>query len=173
MTPKVSLIVPVYNVEKYLSACLDSILTQTFSEFELILVVDGATDRSGDICNEYAQKDDRIVVCHKENGGVSTARNKGLELAKADYVSFIDSDDTLRNNYVERLYNAITDGDYDLVVCGYWLDRGKLSKQVKFEDTVCVTDVRKGNKTVTAGEPSITPLTARVLTVSPLRPSSR
>ena len=149
MTPKVSLIIPVYNVEKYLRDCLDSIVKQNFTDFEAILIDDGATDTSGAICDEYAKKDDRFIVCHKENGGVSTARNKGLELSRASYVAFIDSDDSLRPDYVKNLYNAITDGDYDLVVCGYWLDRGKLSKQVKFENAVCVEDVRKGNATVT------------------------
>ena len=91
--PKISVIVPVYNAEKYLHRCVDSILAQTFTDFELLLVDDGSKDNSGVICDEYAARDSRVCVFHKENGGVSSARNVGLDNAKGEWVTFIDSDD--------------------------------------------------------------------------------
>lgn len=106
-TPIVSIIVPIYNTEKYLRTCLDSILTQTFTDFEVILVDDGSVDSSGRICDEYAAKDKRFVVVHKPNEGVSVSRNKGLSLAKGDYVSFIDSDDFIHPQMIEFLYYEI------------------------------------------------------------------
>lgn len=96
--PKVSVIVPVYNTEKYLPRCIDSILAQTFTDFELILINDGSSDNSGAICDEYAAKDKRITVIHKENGGVSSARNKGIEIAQGEWIAFVDSDDYIANN---------------------------------------------------------------------------
>ena len=96
--PKISVIVPVYNVEKYLPRCIDSILAQTFTDFELLLIDDGSKDRSGEICDEYAKKDGRIRVFHKENGGVSSARNLGLDNAKGDWICFCDSDDWLHTS---------------------------------------------------------------------------
>ena len=93
ITPKISCIVPVYNVEKYLRRCVDSILNQTFTDFELILVDDGSPDNSPAICYEYAVKDSRIKVIHKVNGGVSSARNVGLDVAKGEWICFVDSDD--------------------------------------------------------------------------------
>lgn len=117
--PKVSVIVPVYNTEKYLARCIDSILAQTFTDFELILVDDGSTDNSGKICDEYAQKDSRIVVIHKENGGVSSARNKGIDVAQGDWISFVDSDDEYYNNHsLKFLYSNISDNT-ELVIGGY------------------------------------------------------
>ena len=101
--PKVSIIVPVYNVEPYLRQCLDSILAQTFTDWECILVDDGSKDGSGAICDEYAEKDSRFRVVHQENKGSSAARNEGLSLSKGIYLSFIDSDDWVENNYLERL----------------------------------------------------------------------
>ena len=102
---KVSVVVPVYNVEKYLNRCIDSILNQTFRDFELILVDDGSTDQSGRICDEYKEKDNRIVVIHKTNGGLSDARNYGIDRAKGEYITFIDSDDWIKERYIEVLYN--------------------------------------------------------------------
>lgn len=103
----ISIIVPVYNTEKYLSACLDSILTQSFTDFELLLVDDGSTDKSGEICDEYAQKDSRIRVFHKENGGVSSARNLGIEEAVGDYLHFVDADDIVLSGAYEYLNTVI------------------------------------------------------------------
>lgn len=93
--PKISVIVPVYNVEKYLQRCIESILSQTFTDFEVLLIDDGSNDRSGEICDEYAKKDGRIRVFHKENGGVSSARNTGLDNVQGEWVCFVDSDDWL------------------------------------------------------------------------------
>lgn len=101
--PVVSLIVPVYNVEKYLHKCLDSILSQTFTDFELLLINDGSKDNSGGICDEYAIKDSRVRVFHKENGGVSKARNLGIDKAHGKWIAFIDSDDWVDNTYFEHL----------------------------------------------------------------------
>lgn len=100
----VSVIVPVYNVEKYLSQCLDSIIHQTYKNLEIILVNDGSTDGSGKICDDYAAKDGRIKVIHQENGGLSDARNKGLDLMTGQFVTFVDSDDYLENNCIHTLY---------------------------------------------------------------------
>ena len=99
----ISIIVPVYKVEKYLKRCIDSILSQTYTDFELILVDDGSPDNCGAICDEYAQKDGRIIVIHKENGGLSSARNAGLDVAIGDYIGFVDSDDMIGSHYYEAL----------------------------------------------------------------------
>lgn len=95
MNPKLSVIVPVYKAEKYLHRCVESILTQTFTDFEILLIDDGSPDRSGEICDEYAKKDSRIKVFHKLNGGASDARNVGLDNAQGEYVCFVDSDDVV------------------------------------------------------------------------------
>lgn len=116
--PLISIIVPVYNVEKYLSKCLDSILAQTFTDFEVIAVDDGSPDNCGKILDEYAQKDERIKVIHKENGGVSSARNAGLDAAQGEYIGFVDPDDTIFPDMYEHLYSEAKSGDYDIVQCG-------------------------------------------------------
>lgn len=103
--PKISVIVPVYNVEKYLNRCVDSILNQTFEDFELILVNDGSPDNCGNICDEYAQKDNRVKVIHKKNGGVSSARNAGIDTAQGEYIMFVDSDDWINENMLNDMYN--------------------------------------------------------------------
>ena len=120
-----SVIVPVYNVEKYLNECVDSILTQTFEDFELVLVDDGSTDTSGDICNQYAQNDCRVKVIHKQNGGQSTARNLGVKNATGKYAVFLDSDDFISDkNFFGDLAKKIKE-DTDVVVfkyCKYYND---------------------------------------------------
>lgn len=98
--PGVSIIVPVYNTKQYLSRCIDSIMSQRFTDFELLLIDDGSTDGSGDICDAYAEKDNRVRVFHKENGGASSARNVGLENAIGDWVTFVDSDDYVLDDYL-------------------------------------------------------------------------
>ena len=122
---KVSVIVPVYNVEEYIHACLDSILAQTFTDFELILIDDGSLDSSGRICDEYARKDSRICVYHRPNGGVSNARNFGLDKAIGEYVVFVDSDDYVDKTYLKKLVC----GGYDLSICGcyYSAPNGKVT----------------------------------------------
>lgn len=115
---EISIIVPVYKVEKYLEKCVDSILAQTFTDFELILVDDGSPDNSGAICDEYAKRDARVKVVHKENGGLSSARNAGIEVAQGKYLGFIDSDDYIADDMYEILYNNIIREDADLSICG-------------------------------------------------------
>lgn len=117
--PKISIIVPVYNSEKYLCSCIDSILLQTFSNFELILVDDGSKDLSPTICDNYALKDNRVKVVHKENGGVSSARNIGISVAGGGYLCFFDSDDTVEPNALQVMYDIINKDNIDLVIAGY------------------------------------------------------
>ena len=107
--PKISVIVPVYNTEKYLHRCIDSILAQTFTDFELLLIDDGSKDNSGAICDEYAAKDQRVRVFHKKNGGVSSARNLGLDNAQGEWITFVDSDDWVKKEYIELFINNADD----------------------------------------------------------------
>ena len=116
---EVSIIVPVYQVEKYIRQCVDSILAQTFSDFELILVDDGSRDKSGQICDEYAGLDERVKVIHKENGGLSDARNKGMDRASGNYFMFVDSDDYIAPTMIECLYESIMNENADIAVCNY------------------------------------------------------
>lgn len=116
-SPKISIIVPVYNVEKYLRRCLDSILAQTFADFECICVDDGSPDGSGKVLDEYAEKDSRFVVIHKDNGGVSSARNAGLDVVHGEWIAFVDSDDWVENFYLEDMYNSAINNGSDLVFC--------------------------------------------------------
>lgn len=113
--PQISIIVPVYNVEKYLNRCVDSILNQTFKDFELILVNDGSKDKSGNICDEYEKKDSRVKVIHKPNGGVSSARNTGIDNATGKYIMFVDSDDYIDSNMLSNMLKTINN-DIDLIV---------------------------------------------------------
>ncbi len=115
--PTVSIIVPVYQVEQYLPACVDSILAQTFSDFELILVDDGSPDKCGGMCDEYAVKDPRIRVIHQKNGGLSAARNAGMKIASGAFVSFIDGDDFISPVYLDSLYRAICRSGAAISVC--------------------------------------------------------
>ena len=117
--PKVSIIIPVYNVEKYLDKCVTSVLAQTLSDIEIILVDDGPTDRSGEMCDKYLN-DQRVKVIHKKNGGLSDARNKGIEASTADYIGFIDSDDYIELDMFELLYSNIRKYDADVSFCGMY-----------------------------------------------------
>ena len=107
MDKLISVIVPIYNVEKYLTKCIESIINQTYKNLEIILVDDGSPDKSPIICDEYAKKDNRIKVIHKKNGGLSDARNYGMSLATGEYISFIDSDDYVTDDYIMTLYSLI------------------------------------------------------------------
>lgn len=120
MTDTISVIVPVYNVEKYLHRCIDSIIHQTYQNLEIILIDDGSPDNCGNICDEYAHKDRRIKVVHKENGGLSDARNVGIENATGMYLAFLDSDDWVHNTYIEVLYNLLTNYEADISVCNFY-----------------------------------------------------
>lgn len=115
----VSIIVPVYNVEKYLEECLDAILNQTYRKLQIILVDDGSPDRSGKICDEYAEKDSRVIVIHKNNEGVSSARNDGLAHADGDYIGFVDADDIIAPEMYEELVKAMEQENVDFCMCGY------------------------------------------------------
>ena len=106
-TPLVSIIVPVYQVEAYISECVESLLAQTYTNLEILLVDDGSTDSSGEICDEYAVKDDRVRVVHQRNQGPSVARNSGLDHMKGEYVAFVDSDDVVLPDFIESLYELL------------------------------------------------------------------
>lgn len=116
--PELSIIVPVYKVEPYLRRCLDSILAQTFRDFELILIDDGSPDNCGAICDEYAAKDSRIIVIHQKNQGVSAARNAGLDIARGTYLGFVDSDDWIEPEMYETMLATAREKNVDVVVCG-------------------------------------------------------
>ena len=122
--PKISIIVPVFNVENYIKRCLDSIANQSFSDFEVILVDDGSTDKSGIICDNYATKDSRFRVVHQNNGGVSVARNTGLDIAQGQYYSFIDSDDWIEKTMYEDMLSISIKNNADIVVCDYRQENG-------------------------------------------------
>lgn len=113
----ISVIIPVYNVEEYLPTCLDSVLSQTYKTLEIILVDDGATDLSGKICDEYAEKDARIIVLHCENGGLSAARNRGIKASTGEYLTFVDSDDIVAENMIEYLEKLLDRKDAKLTIC--------------------------------------------------------
>lgn len=113
----ISVIIPAYNIEKYLPRCLESILTQTYRDLEIVLVDDGSTDSTGAICDEYARRDSRIAVIHKENGGVSSARNMGLDRAKGEYIAFVDGDDILHRDYFLVLLENAVKHNSDISVC--------------------------------------------------------
>ena len=134
--PLISVIVPIYNVEKYLQRCIDSIINQTLKDIEIILVNDGSTDNCGNIIDEYAKQDERIVAIHKENGGQSSARNIGLDIAKGKYVGFVDSDDWISNDMYELLYKSITEDNYDIAVCGRsaYSSDNKMLNEIKIKD---------------------------------------
>ena len=117
--PLISVVIPVYNVEKYLPKCVLSVVEQSYESIEIILVDDGAKDRSGSLCEELAQKDSRIQVIHKTNGGLSSARNAGIDAAKGTYITFIDSDDYVEKNYISLLYHTLIQNDADMSVAAY------------------------------------------------------
>lgn len=119
MDERISVVVPVYNAEKYISVCVESLLAQTYKVLEILLVDDGSTDRSYEICGEYAQMDGRIRVIHQENQGVGAARNTGIENASGSYLSFIDADDYVAKDYFERLYQDVLANQADIACCNF------------------------------------------------------
>lgn len=132
-SPKISVIVPVYNAEKYLAQCIDSILDQDFTDFELLLIDDGSKDQSRQICDAYARQDWRVRVFHKENGGVSSARNLGIDKAEGEYVAFIDSDDYVDTDYL----SILTSVNADMVITGYSsFGDGNCSKCMEITDSL-------------------------------------
>ncbi|MEE0968640.1 MAG: glycosyltransferase [Clostridia bacterium] len=146
--PEISIIIPVYNVEKYLSTCLDSLLVQTFQDFEVILIDDGSPDKSGEICDEYAKKDKRIRVIHQSNQGAGISRNKGIEAANGTYIAFVDADDWTKPNMLEAAKSRLETGAYDLIMFGneaiWYNDDETEIKRVEIwspNDTVYSSDV--------------------------------
>lgn len=119
--PKISIIIPIYNVENYLERCIKSVINQSLDDLEIILVNDGSTDSSGEMCDNFANEDKRIKVIHKKNGGLSSARNEGLKYATSDLVGFIDSDDWISSDMYEYLWNLQEKNDADIVSCNYML----------------------------------------------------
>ena len=119
--PKVSVIIPVYNVEKYLRQCLDSVVNQTLENVQIILIDDGSTDSSADICKKYLG-DNRVVYYHKENEGLAAARQDGMERASGEYIGFVDSDDWLELNMYERMFSVARENDADVVFCNCYFN---------------------------------------------------
>ncbi|MBR4633035.1 MAG: glycosyltransferase [Elusimicrobia bacterium] len=130
----ISVIIPVYNVEQYLKHCVDSVINQTYKNLEIILVDDGSTDNSGKICDGYALKDNRIKTIHKQNSGVSSARNEGLKIAKGNYIGFIDSDDYIEEDMYEVLYNLLIENKVEIACCDYFVFNKKEKKYIPCSD---------------------------------------
>lgn len=128
----ISVVTPVFNVKEFLPECLDSILIQTYSNFELIVVDDGSTDGSSAICDEYSSKDPRITVIHKENGGLSEARNLGISKAKGSYICLVDSDDIVAPVYLQVLYDTLKSSEADIVACNYvtFINKSSIPKDI-------------------------------------------
>jgi glycosyltransferase involved in cell wall biosynthesis len=151
----ISVIIPVYNVEKYLKRCIDSIINQTYRNLEIILIDDGSNDNSSNICDEYQNRDNRIIVIHKKNGGLSSARNQGMLAVKGDYVCFVDSDDWIDSNFIEYLYCAMKENNSQIVECLFKkttcnnLNQSKLKytdiKNKNFFGDECFIEFIKGN----------------------------
>ena len=142
---KISVVIPIYNVEKYLEQCIQSVINQTYKNIEIILVDDGSTDSSGNICDRFEKEDNRIIFFHQSNKGLSDARNKGLKHAKGEYISFLDSDDYICENMLETLYGCLESTECDMAICGIEYidaDGEKLYKKrnYKFENKVLTPD---------------------------------
>ena len=142
MNDKISVIVPIYKVEKYLKRCVDSIINQTYKNLEIILVDDGSPDNCGRICDEYAKTDDRIRVIHKENGGLSDARNAGIDIASGEYLSFIDSDDWVDENFINLLYKNIVENDADIAITGITCVYDDKSEDMYIPAQGCINNIR-------------------------------
>lgn len=142
----ISIIIPIYNVEKYIHKCLDSICNQTYQNIEIILVEDGSPDNCGKICDEYAQKDKRIIVIHKENGGLSSARNAGLDIAKGEYISFIDSDDFIALDFIEKLYLLCINNNVDIAECNFLRFENDILKDKTISDIEIYTPLEMQNR---------------------------
>ena len=119
MKPKVSIIVPVYNVEDYINRCIDSLKKQSLEDIEIILIDDGSTDKSGIICDEIAKNEERVIVIHQDNHGVSSARNVGINIASGEFIGFVDPDDWCEENMYKIMYEAIIENNCDMVICGF------------------------------------------------------
>ena len=146
---KVSVIVPVYNAEVFLHRCVDSLLNQTLEDIEIILVDDGSKDSSPAICDEYAEKHDNVTVLHIENSGPARARNKGIEIAKGDYIGFADSDDYCHVEQFEKLYNNAKENNSDIAMCSFFVDNTKEIKPVNIAfDSLCSSNDEIKNRII-------------------------
>lgn len=144
MTVEISIIVPLYNTEKYVKKCLDSLLAQQFTDFEVIIVNDGSTDRSGEIAKEYVKKDRRFKYYKQTNAGPAAARNRGLQEVSGTFISFVDSDDYIHPSMLQIMYETAIKSDADIVVCEY--------KRVEEKEPIIIQDVERGNITQVTGK---------------------
>lgn len=143
MNKKISVIVPIYNVEKYLNRCIESIINQSYSNLEIILIDDGSTDRCPQLCDDWKKKDKRIKVIHKINGGLSDARNSGMDIMTGEYASFIDSDDWINETMFEKLLFLMDRYNGDIVECGFQRTDGKV--EIKFNGDINITKIDRYN----------------------------
>lgn len=143
---KISVIVPVYNVAPYLTQCIESLCRQTFSKLEIILVDDGSTDESGKICDEFAKKDPRILVIHKKNEGLSSARNAGLSVASGKYIGFVDGDDFVSCEMYQKLYKIAESYESEIVCCQFQTSNGEITEKAEGSETVTVLDTKQAVK---------------------------
>ena len=149
----VSIIIPVYKVEKYLKECLESVVNQIYKNLEIILVDDGSPDSCGKICDEYAKNDERVKVIHKENGGLSSARNKGLDVASGSYISFVDSDDVIDKRFIETLYHMCVENNCDIAECGFKRFKGDIEvENAESEEIKVISAIEMQNKLFVDGE---------------------
>lgn len=142
MDDKVSIIVPVYNSEKTLKRCLESLINQSYKNIEILLINDGSQDGSIDICNEYAKKESRIVLISQDNAGVSSARNVGILNSTGKFLSFVDSDDFVANTFIEKLHDSIVKTSSDMAICNFWIEnckRNYLKNSLDFDDNFNIT----------------------------------
>lgn len=149
--PLISIIIPIYNGEKYLHPCLESIINQTYKNWELLLIDDGSTDGSAAICDEYC-RDSRISVFHRRNGGQATARNEGIAMSKGEYISFVDCDDWLEPNMYESMLNALLSQQSDIVICGYFEEYQTRTKKVMNDGALMCYDTEDAVKRVLEGK---------------------
>lgn len=155
MKPEISIIVPVYNVEKYLSKCIESILNQSLNSLELILIIDGSTDGSEEICSRYSRRDPRVIVIKKKNGGQASARNVGLNIAKGKYIGFVDSDDWIEEDMFETLYKIAEETSADISNISYneYYENGIYKKHSKTNNKeIIIHDKYQAMKTILEGE---------------------
>ena len=132
----ISIIIPVYNVEEYIEQCIQSVINQTYKKLEIILIDDGSLDKSGKICDAYADRDKRIIVIHKENGGLSDARNKGIDIASGEYITFVDSDDYVEDSFIEDLYTTLINNNAEMSICNIIKvnDKGEKIENIGFAE---------------------------------------
>lgn len=150
--PTISIIVPFFNLEFYIKKCIDSILQQTFQNFELIIINDGSTDKSGEICDEYANKDSRIRIFYKENGGVSSARNLGIKEARGEFIGFVDGDDWIYEDMFQNLYELCTDKNSDIAICNIFREINGEVVNIEREEFINEMDNVEAMKQLFRGE---------------------